>query len=56
LIKTFIHEYVHHLQPIKNSYKKLLESHGYKKHPMEIEARNMESYYIDVWEDIKNKL
>jgi hypothetical protein len=23
---------------------------------MEIEARNMESYYIDVWEDIKNKL
>lgn len=56
LIKTFIHEYVHHLQPVKNSYKKLLESHGYKKHPMEIEARNMESYYIYVWEDIKNKL
>jgi hypothetical protein len=56
LIKTLIHEYTHHLQPVKNSYKKLLNEYGYRNHPMEIEARKMEGYYIDLWMDIKDKL
>lgn len=35
---TFIHEYVHSMQPIKTKYNSLLNKHGYNKHPFEIEA------------------
>ena len=56
LIKTILHEYTHYMQPIRGSYKKLLKEYGYQSHPMEIEARNMEGYYLNVWNKIKFEL
>lgn len=35
-IDTILHEYIHHMQPIKRFYKKLLKEHDYKNHPYEI--------------------
>ena len=49
LIKTLIHEYVHHLQ--LNHHKKmddylmLLNEFGYEDHPQEIEANDIQQYY-----------
>ena len=37
-IHTFIHEWVHYLQPIKTKYYKLLDVWGYENHPFEEEA------------------
>lgn len=37
-VYVFIHEYTHHLQPIKSKYHKMLYKFGYDKHPHEIEA------------------
>lgn len=54
LIRTVLHEYTHHLQPIEGKYNKLLKKHGYDKHPQEIEARKMEEYYLNVWKYIKS--
>ena len=53
LVKTVLHEYTHYLQPIRKSYNKLTEEYGYDNHPMEIEAREMEGYYLNVWNKIK---
>ena len=53
LVKTVLHEYTHYLQPVRKSYVKLLNEHGYDNHPMEIEARDMEGYYLNVWNKIK---
>lgn len=53
LIQTVLHEYTHYLQPIRGSYKKLMNEHGYDNHPMEVEAREMEGYYLNVWNKIK---
>lgn len=40
LIKVFIHEYTHSLQPIKTKYYKMLKQYGYENHPFEIESNN----------------
>lgn len=56
LIQTVLHEYTHYLQPIRGSYMKLMDEYGYQDHPMEIEAREMEGYYLNVWNKIKFEL
>jgi hypothetical protein len=53
VICTTLHEYTHSLQPIKSKYFKLLKTHGYEKHPMEIEAVENEKYCKEVWGLIK---
>ena len=53
-IMTFIHEYVHSTQPIKENYMKLLHVHGVDEHPYEIEAEAAaEAYYFKFWEGFK---
>ena len=42
LLRTFVHEYTHYLQPCRSKYMKLYEIHGYNNHPFEIEAYQME--------------
>ena len=37
LINTFIHEFTHHTQNLKN-YDSLLQKVGYRNHPLEVEA------------------
>ena len=56
LIQTVLHEYTHYLQPIRGSYMKLMDGYGYQDHPMEVEAREMEGYYLNVWNKIKFEL
>jgi len=57
VIQTVIHEYTHYMQPVKTKYHKLMDIYGYDKHPMEIEAREMEQeYYKDCWNYIKEIL
>ena len=53
LIQTVLHEYTHYMQPIRGSYNKLMNEYGYDNHPMEVEAREMEGYYLNVWNKIK---
>lgn len=55
IISTTLHEYRHHTQDI-NLYIPLLSTHGYLKHPQEIEARNTEKLYSKCWKDIKHLL
>lgn len=43
LLSTFIHEYVHYLQPCLTKYGKILKEVGYDNHPFEIEARQIET-------------
>lgn len=49
LVKTLIHEYVHHLQlnhhEKMDEYLMLLNEFGYEDHPQEIEANNIQQYY-----------
>lgn len=55
-ILTFIHEYVHSLQPIKTKYYSLLFLHGYQEHPFEIEANLIsEQLYKQFWKSYKIK-
>lgn len=42
---TFLHEYTHYMQPCRTKYHKLLEEHGYEKHPFEIQAYSTEKHY-----------
>ena len=42
LLRTFVHEYTHYLQPCRTKYMKLYEIHGYHDHPFEIEAYKVE--------------
>jgi hypothetical protein len=56
LIQTVLHEYTHYLQPIRGTYTKLMDEYGYDNHPMEIEARETEGYYLNVWNKIKNRI
>ena len=57
VIQTVIHEYTHYLQPVKSKYNKLMDIYGYDRHPMEVEAREMENeYYKDCWNYIKEIL
>jgi hypothetical protein len=53
VIETTLHEYAHTLQPIVSRYYKMLKTHGYEKHPMEIEARKHEKYCKEAWILIK---
>ena len=56
-IKTFIHEYTHYLQPCKTHYQRLLEKHGYEKHPYEIEAfGNEDRYFKLAYKEVKKLL
>jgi len=43
-IFTFIHEYAHHTQNLKN-YDKVLSRVGYENHPLEIEANEVAKEY-----------
>ena len=43
-ISTFIHEYTHHTQNLKN-YDKVLSRVGYENHPLEIEANEVAKEY-----------
>jgi len=57
VIQTVIHEYTHYMQPVKSKYSKLMDIYGYDRHPMEVEAREMEQeYYKDCWNYIKEIL
>jgi hypothetical protein len=52
---TFIHEYVHSMQPIKTKYNSLLNKHGYNNHPYEIEADYVSlALYKKLWRYYKN--
>jgi hypothetical protein len=54
-IMTFIHEYVHSTQPIKEHYNRLLNIYGYDEHPYEIEAEaGASNYYSKFWSGFKN--
>ena len=53
LVETTLHEYAHTLQPIVSRYYKMLKTHGYENHPMEIEARENEKYSKEAWILIK---
>lgn len=55
VIRTVLHEYCHFLQDMR-SYSRVLREVGYNKHPMEIEARVMETMYSICFKDIKNNL
>lgn len=55
VIRTVLHEYCHFLQDMR-SYSKVLREVGYEKHPMEREARVMETMYSVCWKEIKNNL
>jgi len=43
-ISTFIHEFTHHTQNLKN-YDKILSRVGYENHPLEIEANEVAKEY-----------
>ena len=45
MCSTFIHEYTHHLQPVRTKYVKSVELHGYWDCPFEVEARNAEKKF-----------
>jgi len=45
LLRTFVHEYTHYLQPCRTKYMELLNTHGYDNHPFEIEAYSVEKKY-----------
>lgn len=52
VICSVLHEYTHYLQNLRwywNTYNKV----GYERHPLEIEAREMEKRYKECWEQIK---
>lgn len=47
LANTIIHEYIHYLQPNKGGwYWRYMRTHGYEKHPYEIEA----TYLAGLWD------
>lgn len=47
-VDTIIHEYVHHLQPLKRSYKKLFKIYTYDNHPFEKEAELIAETYAPI--------
>ena len=51
-IQTVIHEYTHYLQNM-NEYKQLYKKVGYDKHPYEMESRENEKLYKEVFKHIK---
>ena len=55
IIRVVLHEYCHFLQDMR-SYSRVLREVGYNKHPMENEARVMETMYSICFKDIKNNL
>ena len=55
IIKTVIHEYTHSLQNMRH-YNNTLNKVGYKNHPLEIVANNMEQHYKDCFKQIKHKI
>jgi len=56
LIITTIHEYTHHLQPIRKRYYELDKKYGYWKNPFEIQAHANEVLYENCWREIKKKI
>ncbi len=52
-VKTILHEYTHYLQNL-SLYKIILKKVGYDNHPYEIEARDNEKYYTEVYKQIKH--
>lgn len=53
VVRTTIHEYVHHLQDLR-TYDKVLRQVGYHRHPLEREAKAYERMYTDCWKEIKD--
>ena len=55
LLETIIHEWTHHLQPMRTKYYKYKGS--YKKNPFEVEAFAAEALYRpELWDSIRNKV
>lgn len=54
IITTVLHEYRHAQQDL-SGYHQVLEKVGYRKHPLEIEARQAERLYSACWKSIKKK-
>jgi hypothetical protein len=52
LVQTLLHEYTHYLQNM-NEYKLVLKKVGYDNHPYEVEARNNEKHYTEVYKQLK---
>jgi hypothetical protein len=55
VVRSVLHEYTHFLQNLR-WYNTVLQKVGYTNHPLEKEARVMETMYSICWNDIKNKL
>lgn len=54
LVSTTIHEYTHHLQPIRTKYFKLMGEYSYSQHPHEVEAVFNEHLFTPkCWKEIK---
>jgi len=52
LVQTLLHEYTHYLQNM-NTYIQLYKKVGYDKHPFEVDARNSEKLYTEVYKQLK---
>jgi len=55
VIRGVLHEYCHFLQNLRH-YDTVLKKVGYDKHPLEGQARAMEMFYSQCWNNIKNKI
>jgi formyltetrahydrofolate hydrolase len=55
LLRTMIHEYRHSIQPEISEYHIYHRKYGYRKNPLEIEARESEkAYFSKLYNHIKN--
>ena len=52
-IQTLLHEYTHYLQNM-STYTQIYKKVGYKNHPFEMEARESEKLYSEVFKQIKH--
>ncbi len=52
LVQTILHEYTHYLQNM-TQYSSILKKVGYDNHPFEIDARNSEKLYTEVYKQLK---
>ena len=55
VIRGVLHEYCHFLQNLRH-YDVVLKKVGYNSHPLEKQARAMEYFYSQCWNNIKNKI
>ena len=55
VVRSVLHEYTHFMQNLRY-YSHTLAKVGYIKHPLEVQARVMETMYSICWSEIKSKL